>query len=206
MDGWKLLQEIRDGWPSVRAAKWIVWAALVLGATLGASGATIWWSGTVSALRERQTLAEAQRDDYKSKLGGATPDQAKAKVEALERTINLVVGSKWEPLTKDEIERFASKLREIPPKFTNILYENQLGKDLAQTLLEAFKRAGWPEVWASHGMGHGLGLNVGYGSGTALKIKNAVEASTKLRPTLQAPDEQETEGSIFFVGIGINYN
>src|SRR4051812_5702556 len=53
MDGWKLLQEIRDGWPSVRAAKWIVVAGIVAGFVGGFGVSTLWWSGTSATLRER---------------------------------------------------------------------------------------------------------------------------------------------------------
>lgn len=204
MDGWKLFQEIRDGWPSVRAAKWIVWAALILGILLGSGGATIWWSGTVSALRERQKLAEDQRDDYKNKFGGATPDQAKAKVEALERTLNLVAGSQWEPLTKIEVERLAASLSKISPKFVNILYENQLGKDLGISIHEAFTLAKWPEVFLSQGAGLGIGLAVGRGSGTALNIKKAIEATTRLRPELRLPNEPDDIVYELFIGIRHN--
>jgi hypothetical protein len=52
------IQEIRENWPSVRAAQWVVIAAFVVGATLGFGGASYFKSETISVLRER--LAEAQ--------------------------------------------------------------------------------------------------------------------------------------------------
>jgi len=160
------------------------------------------YSGIIGHLESRIKLTEAQRDDYKTKLGGATPDEAKAKLEALQRIVYTAIGSKWEPLTKDEIERLGSTLETIPAKFLNILYENQLGKDFAQTLLEAFKKAKWREVYLSQTGGLGVGLAVSRGTGTALKIKEALEASTKLHPALQYPEEDESGG--LFVIVGIN--
>ena len=57
-DGWAFLREIRDGWPAVRAAKWVVIAGIGLGSIVGFLVATYWSSGTISILRER--LAQAQ--------------------------------------------------------------------------------------------------------------------------------------------------
>jgi hypothetical protein len=199
------LQKILDQWAMVRAAPvpFITVSAAI--------AAAIWFAVSFSystRLSNRDaeiSLLTRQRDDYRDKLGGATPDQAKAKIETLERTVHLVVGSAWEPLTRAEIERLASNLSGIPPKFINIIYENQLGKELGQTIHEAFKLAKWPEAFLSQGAGLGVGIALGYGSGTALKIKGAIEASTKLRPTLQAPDEPDGNAS-FVVFIGINHN
>jgi hypothetical protein len=163
--------------------------------------------GTRIANRDAEiALLTRQRDDYRDKLGGATPDQAKAKIEALERTVNSVIGFKWDSLSKDEIDQLASNLSEIQPKFVNILYENQLGKDLAETILEAFKKAKWPEAFVSHGAGIGVGIQVGYGGGVALKIKNALETLTKLRPLLLHPEKQDQPGSTYILSIGVNQN
>jgi hypothetical protein len=169
--------------------------------------ALIWrYEGVIANRDSEIKLVTAQRDDYQAKLGGATPDQAKAKIEALERTVHLVVGSKWEPLTKDETELLASNLSKIPPKFLNVFYENELGKDLAQTIMEAFRRAKWPEVFLNHGAGLGDGFAVGSGGGTALKIKSAIDSSTKLRPSLQFPNDTDDTYSSFFIMIGTNHN
>lgn len=161
------------------------------------------YSGIIGNLESRIKLTESQRDDYKNKLGGATPDEAKTKIETLQGIVHLAVGSKWEPLTKDEIDRLGSKLSAISPKFLNILYENQLGKDLGQSILDAFKKANWPQVYLSQAGGIGVGIAVSRGSGTALKIKEAIDVSTRLRAVLQLPDEPEESG-IFFVMVGIN--
>src|SRR5260370_12535469 len=58
MDVWGLLKELREGWPAVRAAKWAIFVALVTGALAGFGVATLWWTGTVSTLRERLSFSQ----------------------------------------------------------------------------------------------------------------------------------------------------
>jgi len=58
MDIWALIKEVREGWPAVRAAKWAVAVALVAGAVCGFGVATLWWTGTVSTLRERLSFSQ----------------------------------------------------------------------------------------------------------------------------------------------------
>jgi hypothetical protein len=58
MDPWGLLKELREGWPAVRTAKWVVFVALVTGAVAGFGIATLWWTGTVSTLRERLSFSQ----------------------------------------------------------------------------------------------------------------------------------------------------
>jgi hypothetical protein len=53
VDAWALLKEIRESWPAVRMARWVVYCGLFLGAIVGFGASTLWWSGTVGALRER---------------------------------------------------------------------------------------------------------------------------------------------------------
>jgi hypothetical protein len=58
VDAWGLLKELREGWPAVRAAKWVVFVALVTGTATGFGIATLWWTGTVSTLRERLSFSQ----------------------------------------------------------------------------------------------------------------------------------------------------
>jgi hypothetical protein len=50
-----------------------------------------WRYGGVIANRDSTiSLVASQRDDYKPKLGGASPDQAKARIDALEKRLALL--------------------------------------------------------------------------------------------------------------------
>jgi hypothetical protein len=58
VDAWGLLKELREGWPAVRAARWVLFVALVAGTVTGFGIATLWWTGTVSTLRERLSFSQ----------------------------------------------------------------------------------------------------------------------------------------------------
>lgn len=66
--------------------------ALYLAAVF-AVGAAVWWvagqyySERISTMKEQLVLVEGQRDEYKNKLSGASPDEAKARLEKLEASL-----------------------------------------------------------------------------------------------------------------------
>jgi hypothetical protein len=61
--------------------------------------ASIYYSGQIATAKGEATLAEKQRDDFKSKLSVSSPDEAKTKVDRLEgelsglnRIISVTIG------------------------------------------------------------------------------------------------------------------
>jgi hypothetical protein len=150
------------------------------------------------------SLLTRQRDDYKDKLGGASPDQAKAKIDALEKRIALTIGSPWMPLTSDESTRLTAAVAGLEKRRIQVMYVNQLGKELAQSIADAFTRGGWTDMHFSEGGGLGIGISTGRGNGMAFKLKDAIEGSTRFkRVESYGPDEADTQG-VVFVGVGIN--
>jgi hypothetical protein len=128
------------------------------------------YSAVLSSKNAQIELQDRQLADYKQKLDGATPDQARAKIEALERTVKMTVGARWEPLDKSQISTLAAKLKEIPKSRASIMYENALGKEMAESIFAAFKEAGWDQAALSTGSGLGEGIVTGWGTrGTDLK-------------------------------------
>jgi hypothetical protein len=88
------MQDLISGWPMIMAnvPTFLVIMALIIGALW----ATFNWAyGSVIASKNSQIeLQDRQLADYKQKLAGATPDQAKAKIEDLEdRVRNNVSGT-----------------------------------------------------------------------------------------------------------------
>jgi hypothetical protein len=81
------VQNLFAGWPMIKANLPLFAVILVL------LSVAIWWvvnwryDGIVANKDSEITLLKGQRDDYKDKLNGATPDQAKAKMEALESRV-----------------------------------------------------------------------------------------------------------------------
>ncbi len=104
------------------------------------------YSGVLASKNGQIELKDRQLADYRDKLKGATPEEAKAKIDALERTVNLTIGRRWDPLTKPEIAALAVNLTSVPKIRVQIMYENALGKDLAQSFYDAFKQAGWDDA------------------------------------------------------------
>jgi hypothetical protein len=81
------------------------------------------------------------------------------------------------------------------------MYENQLGKELAENLHSCFKKAGWTNILLSTGGGFGLGICVGHGP-VVDPVRTAIERATQLRLRMYEPLQPETPG--IFIGIGIN--
>ena len=195
------MQDLITGWPMIRANLPTFFVLIVLIIVV------IWWVmswryGDLLAAKNGQIeLQDRQLADYREKLKGASPEEAKAKIDALERTIKLTVGARWEPLTKAQISTLAVKLRAIKKGRAQIMYENALGKELAQTILEAFKEAQWEEAWLSSGSDLGEGVVVGWSSNAA-EVGKALVSAAKL-PVWEKDTDKEVIGLIV-VGVGIN--
>jgi hypothetical protein len=153
--------------------------------------------------RENSYL-RTQLDDYKEKLKGATPQEARDRIDQLEKAANEVIGKRWQPLTSTQISKLADELKPFANAVkVSIMYENSLGKALGESFDKAFDQAGWTNK--SFGTGSGLGphLSVGVGSDTALKVKKAVEAATGHKVDASRPDQEQWPGLIY-LAVGIN--
>ncbi len=187
----------------------ILAAPISFAVVIVASFAIIWWimdwryGGIISNRESELQLVTAQRDDYRDKLKGASPDEAKAKIETLQNIISQTIGAKWPPLTKDQSERLTAAVATLSKRRIQVMYANQLGKELAQSIADAFVKAGWKDMHFSEGGGLGIGVGTGRGNGMALTLKQAVESSTGLKVDSFGPDEPDTPG-IVFVSVGIN--
>jgi hypothetical protein len=79
--------------------------------------------GIIASREAAISLIATQRDDYKEKLGGASPDQAKSRMDALEKA-NVALSARLSaiskrlkpvfPLEDDEKERLIQLLGEVP--------------------------------------------------------------------------------------------
>ena len=116
-------------------------------------------------------LIETQRDDYKDKLGGASPDQAKSRMDALEKA-NTNLSSRLStiskrlkpiyPLEDEEKERLIHLLSEVPKnsRFHVDIFWPQLNGNPrnAYAVAEVFSSAQWDVSvkMADSISGHGL--------------------------------------------------
>jgi hypothetical protein len=155
--------------------------------------------------RENSYL-RTQLDDYKEKLKGATPQEARDRIDQLEKMANLVIGKPWQPLLPAEIAKLAEQLKPIADQFrVQLMYENALGQDLAQTFADAFNKAGWTKYALMPGSGLGAGLSTGRGSDATLKLKSAIEASTTYKVSVIRPGEVQL-GDLVYLAVGVNSN
>lgn len=195
------MQDLTTGWPMIRAnlpTFFVIVVLIIL---------TVWtvvnwsYSGVISSKNGQIELQDRQLADYREKLKGATPDQAKDKIDVLERTIRKMVGTDWQPLSKPQIATLAEKLRLIKKGRAQIMYENHLGRDLAQSIFDAFKEAGWDEASLSTGSGLGEGIVVGWSS-RAVAVKSALETVAQL--PVWAKDTEKEIPDLIIVGVGLN--
>ena len=97
----ELFKKVADGWPVIEAAPW-AFAAIML-AFVAVAVPSIWavlsysyrtrmesFQARLGSKDDQVASLQRQRDEYKDKLSGASPDEAKAKIEALERRLLLV--------------------------------------------------------------------------------------------------------------------
>jgi hypothetical protein len=169
---------------------------------------TVWWvmdwryGGVLASKSGQIELQDRQLADYRDKLKGATPEEAKAKIDALEDKVRNTIGDRWEVLTKEEFTKLVEFVAPLAKRRIQVMYVNYLGKDLARSFADAFEKAGWPEVIFSEGGGLGEGISTGRGDGMALTLKAAIESATKFKVTSFGPTEVDTPG-IVFVAVGI---
>ncbi len=170
-----------------------------------AVGSLIFYLMTWGYGRENSYL-RTQLDDYKEKLKGATPQEARDRIDQLEKMANLVIGKRWQPLLPAEIAKLSEQLKPIVNHFmVQIMYENALGQELAQTIVDAFNKAGWTRYTFMPGSGLGAGLSTGVGSDATLKLKSAIEASTTYKVSVSRPSQAQ-HSDFIYLAVGVNSN
>jgi len=127
--------------------------------------------GIIASREAAINLIATQRDDYKDKLGGASPDQAKSRMDALEK-VNTTLSARLSAISKrlkpvypiedDEKERLIQLLAEVPKnsRFHVDIFWPQLNGNPANAYVIAklFSSAQWDVTvkMADSISGHGL--------------------------------------------------
>jgi hypothetical protein len=104
--------------------------------------------------RSELKLAEAQRDQYRQKLKGASPDEAAAKIAQLEHEIaaqhtasipaSAPKEDVWPALSSRYIVTLSDILRRYRVGSLAVFFVDQNSELFRQSLNEAFRRALWP--------------------------------------------------------------
>lgn len=147
-------------------------------------------------------LLTRQRDDYRDKLGGASPDQAAQKIAALEKTIEELTANRWPPLTASEAAGVQSRLRDAKPLELSVLCSLAACDDLAESFLKLFDSIKWKtlrhsayfsdggiatgiEVWSKGDNAQALGFAIERGTDGRLKVSHH-----KWDPTARMTDQE----------------
>ncbi|MGA2223467.1 MAG: hypothetical protein ABSH41_03375 [Syntrophobacteraceae bacterium] len=122
----RLLVYLAKEWGVVSKAPSTFVILAVMMCTVAYLAARWLYKGIISNRDSEITLLKAQRDDYRDKLGGATPDQAKARIDDLETRIKAA-RQRQEPIWTPFIRVDAST--SIPPNARSAKIQFKLWSD-----------------------------------------------------------------------------
>src|SRR5215468_10004318 len=175
-------------------------APLVFGAAVLLLGALIWvalrWR--YSGIIERSSRMIAL---YKARLNGATPDQAKAKIDSLEVQVVSLKNREWPKLHPAAVTDFETVLASQGPHVVSVLPQDRDSSFLARDLVDAFKRIGWKAKRDTSMSDIPDGLSVWPEDDVARAICNALTVATGALVTLRKDQHLKDVGT-YAIGIG----
>jgi hypothetical protein len=175
-------------------------APLVFGAAVLFLGAIIW-----AALRWRYSSLIEHRNRiialYKARLNGATPDQAKAKIDSLEGQVVSLKNREWPKLTPTAVTDFESVLASQGSHVVSVLLQDRDAVFLARDLVDAFKRIGWKAKRDMSMNDVPDGLSVWPKDDLARAICNALMMATGALVTVREDQHLKDQGT-YVIGIG----
>lgn len=143
MPDWLSKETLDAWWKVLNAAPHLSLMLIAVCIGLGYVGARWRYAGRVETLEERLKLKEDTAADYKRKLDGATPDEARARMDALEARLD-VMGARR--LLISQRRTMVDVLKAPDDGITvQITYDRATvdGRSFATELAEAFREAGW---------------------------------------------------------------
>ncbi len=155
-------------------------AILFLGGILaGIWTAMDWRYSSIIANRDAEISGlRSQRDEYRVKLNGATPDQVVQKikeltnqVEALRNKETVARAKEWPALSATQIAEWAAKLGQTSVTSLAVLFKDHDSEGLRESLYEVFKKANWPNPTV---------FNAGFGIGLMVKARKDEPAALAL--------------------------
>jgi hypothetical protein len=175
-------------------------APLVFGAAVLFLGAIIW-----AALRWRYAGIIEHRNRiialYKARLNGATPDQAKAKIDSLEGQVTSLKNREWPKLTPAAVTDLESILAPQGPHVVSVLLQDRDSVFLARDLVDAFKRIGWKAKRDTSVNDVPDGLTVWPEDDVARAICNALTMATGALVAVREDQHLKDQGT-YAIGVG----
>jgi hypothetical protein len=148
------IETLRKEWPVIKAAPWSLVAVVTI------VGVLMWFfmgavnQGTISAKDATIQTLTTQVASYKEKLNGATPDEAKSRIDALERKVEERF-AKFEPrhVSKVQHELISKVILSMPQGSYSISIQSDMGcsdcKQYAADFLSIFPRPAWSVIMPS---------------------------------------------------------
>jgi hypothetical protein len=142
-----IIEKIQKEWAVIHGAPWSFFAASVV-----IAGA-IWFflnqinSGTISGKDATIETLKTQNESYKEKLNGASPEEAKTRIDALEAKV-----AKLEPrrLYPEKLETVSKLIKTLPPMPYNLSIEADMAcadcNQYAADLQSAFPQPPWSVI------------------------------------------------------------
>ena len=181
-------------------ARLIAEVPLVFGAAVLFLGAIMW-----AALRWRYSATIEHRNRiialYKARLDGATPDQAKAKMDSLEGQVLSLKNREWPKLTPAAVTDFERVLASQGSHVVSVLPQDRDSVFLARDLVDAFKRIGWKAKRDTSMNDIPDGLTVWPEDDVARAICNALTMATGALVALRDDQHLKDQGT-YAIGVG----
>jgi hypothetical protein len=178
--------------------------AVFAGAILLVAG-VVWWimSWRYSAIiRNRERIIAL----YKNRLGGASPDEAKGKIDSLEGQIWTLKDRVWPKLPPAAVAGLESALKtQEPPQQIAIVPQDIDSIFLARDLVDAFTRIGWAARQDTSINGVPDGLSVWPDNELGRAVRDALDKATGT-PVAIREDKDARENGNIAIGVGYKVN
>jgi hypothetical protein len=163
-------------------------------------GAIIW-----ATLRRRYARMIEHRNDiialYKARLNGASPDQARARMESLEGQVVSLKNRDWPKLAPAAVADFENILASQGSHVVSVVPQDRDSVFLARDLVDAFNRIGWKATRDTNMNEVPDGLSVWPEDDVARAICNALTMATGALVTLRKDQHLKEQGA-YAIGIG----
>jgi hypothetical protein len=163
-------------------------------------GAIIW-----ATLRRRYARMIEHRNDiialYKARLNGASPDQARARMESLEGQVVSLKNREWPKLAPAAVADFENILASQGSHVVSVVPQDRDSLFLARDLVDAFNRIGWKATRDTNMVEVPDGLSVWPEDDVARAICNALTMATGALVTLRKDQHLKEQGA-YAIGIG----
>lgn len=141
----EIVEYVANSWDLIEGQPNLFLAVAIIVAT----AVTFYWrhhfSGQLNTLRERLALKDERLSDYQAKLDGASPDEAKARIDALEERVQSLAEEIAPRRLNDEQMKSITTLAASSLGHISVVHDMSCpeGGRLSVAFQRAFKEAGW---------------------------------------------------------------